>query len=304
MKSPTAILTADSHLRDSVPICRTDDFLSAQERKFQFIIDLAYKYGVPILHAGDVFDKPKSSPWLEAEVIRIFTDYRMIAIPGNHDLPSHRIELLNHSSFGVLQAAKIIKFTGDESFLLTSNTEVHLYPWGTALKGLFGMMTGSSGNSGRDRIAIIHDMVTETKGEPWIDSTMGGRILRKAKGFKLILTGHNHKAFVIKSRGKLLVNPGSMMRTSADQIGYRPRVYLWDEKTNEVEAVYLPIEKGVIDRSHLDSKERRETRMSAFVERLVDDYEISLSFEKNLEEFFSMNKTPKSVRELIWDSIT
>jgi len=62
--------------------------------------------------------------------------------------------------------------------------------------------------------------------------------------------------------------------------------------------VYLPIE-DVISREHLKKNEQRDERMEAFVKRLKDDFEVGLSFERNLEAFFRKNKTRKAVRELI-----
>jgi hypothetical protein len=45
---PTAILTADWHLRDTQPICRTDDFWESQWIKANYIMELQRKYGCPV----------------------------------------------------------------------------------------------------------------------------------------------------------------------------------------------------------------------------------------------------------------
>ena len=63
-KTPDAILTADWHLRDDVPVCRTDDYWAAQWTKIEFIVDLANEYDCPIYNAGDIFHKWKASPYL------------------------------------------------------------------------------------------------------------------------------------------------------------------------------------------------------------------------------------------------
>ena len=50
-----AILTGDWHLREDTPICRTDDFQTAQWEKVRIISDLQKKYNCPVIHSGDLF---------------------------------------------------------------------------------------------------------------------------------------------------------------------------------------------------------------------------------------------------------
>ena len=44
-RCPNLILTADWHLREDQPVCRTDDFWKAQWAKIDFINDLAEHEG-------------------------------------------------------------------------------------------------------------------------------------------------------------------------------------------------------------------------------------------------------------------
>jgi hypothetical protein len=55
----------------------------------------------------------------------------------------------------------------------------------------------------------------------------------------------------------------------------------------------------VITKEHLEIKAERDTRMEAFISRLKEDWNVSLSFEDNLKEFLSSNKLRKSVIALI-----
>ena len=93
------------------------------------------------------------------------------------------------------------------------------------------------------------------------------------------------------------------MRMTAIQIGHRPKIYLYKADTNTVEAVYLPIERGVVTRLHIEDKEIRDKRMDAFVSRMTDDFEVALSFENNLEEYFRTNRTKQSVVDKTWEAI-
>ena len=104
-KIPTAILTSDWHLREDTPICRTDDYWNAQWKKVNFISKLQEKYDCPVIHAGDLFDKWKPSPWLLSTTISILPK-KFYTIFGQHDLPQHSLDLEHKSGINTLRQAK------------------------------------------------------------------------------------------------------------------------------------------------------------------------------------------------------
>jgi predicted phosphodiesterase len=116
------------------------------------------------------------------------------------------------------------------------------------------------------------------QGNVWYDpdSVSSKTLLRKAKQFDLIITGHNHDSFVIKVGGRLLVNPGSIMRSTTKQINHKPRVYLWYDEDNHVEPVFLPIEKNVLSTEVIEEKKKEDIQN---------------------------NKVRRSVENLIWESL-
>jgi DNA repair exonuclease SbcCD nuclease subunit len=129
------------------------------------------------------------------------------------------------------------------------------------------------------------------------------KLLRKYSDYDLIVTGDNHKPFVEEYQGRLLVNPGSIMRMDADQINHRPRVYLWFADTNTVEPMYIPIENNVISREHLEIKQQRESRIDAFISKLDGDWSASMSFESNLLEFEKSNNIRKDIMDIVYKAI-
>ena len=91
-----AILTADWHIRPDTPVCRTDDFFLAMSNKLDFILNLSKENDCPILLAGDIGKRPLNNgwpTWLIQWAIEKFKGSNIIAIPGQHDLPGHRIDL-------------------------------------------------------------------------------------------------------------------------------------------------------------------------------------------------------------------
>lgn len=283
-KKPVAILCSDIHLRETQPACRLDDFVNVtQWRKVDFITELQRKHDCPVLHAGDLFDHWKPSPELISKAIEHLPN-DFWTVYGQHDLPQHNLELKFKS--GV--------------FTLNRANKVRILP-----QGHWGVEP-SNGNwtIGGRNIYVWHKMNYQGK-KPWPDCTdpSAASLLRKYPQYDLILTGDNHKPFVETFEGRTLVNPGSLFRMDANQIDHCPRVYLWYAETNTVEPVYIPFENDIISREHIEVKEKRDARIEAFVGRLDSDWQVTMSFEQNLEAFKKKNNVRDKIMNIIYKAI-
>lgn len=283
----TAILTADWHLREDQPLCRTDDFWTAQGNKLVEIADLQRQYECPIIHAGDVFHHWKPSPLVMSQFLSNFhpkSKYPFLCIFGNHDLPQHNIEYRHKSGLHTLIEA-------------SAATMLPSCHWGQKPEMV-------SLNVAEGKILVWHTM-TYTGKKPWPNCTdpNAQEILDDLNDVDLIVTGHNHKSFVVSKGNRLLVNPGSITRFAADQIDHRPCVYLWDGTRNTVRKHVLKHSNDVITREHLEQKRKKEERYAAFIENLRQKGEPELSFRTNLDRHFSQNKTTKSVKQLVYEML-
>jgi DNA repair exonuclease SbcCD nuclease subunit len=320
-KKADAILCADIHIRADTPQCRTDDFFQAMAKKIDFILDLSKEHNAPVLVAGDLGQKPQWPNWLlewfinklSPVVNRPGLNTNWICICGQHDLPNHQISQFEKSGMGVLTAAEIIEtigisYTKDKIFINHFDTimpaekyNFHItpFPYGSKMKSLGWEREYEKPN--KPMIAITHQMVIENrKLWPGQEAPEGHSLLKKFPEYNLILSGDNHLPFVAAHDDRVLVNPGSLMRTTASQENHRPRVYLWYAQENSVEPVYLPIEKNVISREHIDIAEERSDRMDAYLERLKNDVEIQLSFENNIENYFQKNRTQLPIKQKVF----
>lgn len=276
-KCVSAVFVSDIHLTDTTPVSRTDDYIQAQEKKLAYIQELADKHQCPIICAGDVFHHWKSSPWLLAWACK-HLPLPMVTIPGNHDLPMHSLDQYERSSLHVLDTAL------DQLHVLLSNPATYDI-------------------CGR-KIVILHELIWPTS-HASMASMVGGRtaaeVLREYAGeFDVVITGDNHMPFVEEFKGTILVNPGSMMRSTADQIDHRPRCYVYYAEDNTVEPVYLPIQHGVISRQHIDKVKERDARIAAYIERMQSNSKVTLSFRQNLEAFLKKNNISEEVEQEIW----
>jgi DNA repair exonuclease SbcCD nuclease subunit len=289
---PIAILTADWHIRESVPTCRTDNFYKTQKKKLSFIAELANKYEIPIILAGDLFHKWKTSPRIESLIIEQLkkTKQYLIAIPGNHDLPAHNVKEIKRSSYNVIYQTGLIRKDHE-------NFQAYTFPYGKEIEN-------NKRKNTKLKICIAHQLTYDIK-KPWADcqADSATKLLKKYNGYDLILTGDNHQSFTRKYEGKLLVNPGSITRQTAGQIDFKPSVYIW-YSDNTVKRVFLPIEKDVINREHLKKAEERSKKLETFIETLKNNKDIDLNFEKNMEKHININPDIHDrVIKKIWEHI-
>lgn len=300
---PSCILSADWHIRSTIPQCRIDkeNFIFEMKRKVMFVVDLAKKYECPILVAGDVGDKHEWPNWLLTWFIKILSDVEIIAIPGQHDLPDDSLEELDRSGMGVVSASDTIDVRKKTFVTIENDFNLISFPYSQPIRKF--KINRERGNY--RKIAMTHQLIVKKKQiDPKAKDPKAITLLKKySKYYDLILSGDNHMPFVSKYKGSLLVNPGSLMRTTAAQARHRPRVYLWYSKTNTVERILIPIKKGVISREHIQDKEEQERRMEAYVIKQKEDVELSLSFKDNLRKRIKVDKVKKLVKKRIWEMV-
>lgn len=287
----SAILTADWHLREDQPVCRTDDFWETQWKKIAFISNLQKEHNCVVLHAGDLFNHWKPSPHLISQTI-LRLPSKFYTIYGNHDLPQHNLDNARKSGVFTLAASKALQ-------LLSSGH------WG--MEPEQGSVIGH--RIGNSTVLLWHGLVIAEGAPTWPGciAVTPKQLLMKYPKYPLILIGHNHLPFVAMYNNRLLINPGSLTRQTADQSEMKPRVYLWWEKLNEIEPVYLPIDDSVISREHLvgvEQSEARQNRMNAFLELLQGEgWEAEVSFERNVERLMDEKQLPNRVREIILTAV-
>ena len=324
-----AILAADLHIRPDVPIGRTDDYFAAMEKKIDFTLDLSKQNDCPLFVAGDLGHKSLNNgwpTWLLKWAISKFKEHDIICIVGQHDLPNHQICQFNKSGMGVLNAAGVIQTIGitlhtsdipifPNEILIDTPLDnklcachftptyplnkygLHItpFPYGSPIKSLGWGKEYEKPNI--PMIAMTHQSVLH--GKSMFDGIQGLELLKDFPEYQLILSGDNHLPFTEEYQGRRLVNPGSMMRNTADQKDHKPRVYLWWADTNEIQAVYLPIEKDVISREHIKDTTERDNRFDALICRVRSDVEIEMSYSDNVDKYFNKYRTEKAVKDKV-----
>jgi len=276
-----AILTADWHIWDKQPLCRTDDFWNTQLRKMIEIKELQIKHSCPVYHSGDLTEGWKASPYLLSTLCFTLPN-KFYTVCGNHDLKNHSFAAIDQTGINVLNTLKKVNFLPGLHWEDQNNYKECLID----VKGR--------------KLLVSHEMVWQGE-KPWFDCTDPNirKMFNKYPKADIILTGHNHKTFTDSCLNQIAVNPGSLTRHKADQVNHKPCVFLYYADTNTIEAHYLKIEQDVISREHIEIVNDKEDRIDEFLDTLNAEYKVKASFEKNVERLIQVNDIDKETKNKI-----
>jgi len=292
MAKPITLLTGDWHISLRNPICRKDNLCEVQWGKINFIKQTALKYQVPIICPGDIYDGWNSNSELVNKCIEqmpfIYT------IIGNHDQPSHNIDLMHKSVCQTLSLANkleiVNKYKSFDGF------------------DLYGLHYGETGeivirNKNKPNLILLHqDIWYKEKIHPkQTDLSNVEYFIKKYPGF-LICAGHIHDNFTYKN----VICPGSISRRTAKQINHKPSIYLiYDDLTYE--KIEIPIKEDVFDLEHirdLNTKRDNVDKIKETLERqaTAGNYE-AMECEELVEQYIERNRIRYRTKQILLDLI-
>ena len=282
----------DLHLTDKTPVNRIDDYPKTQYDKVCRILN--FDSDVVVL-PGDVFDSYKVSHNVVQQYAELFSLLRksIYVVYGQHDMHYHSLNTDN-SPLKVLESAELVCRLTEEPQPVGNN--VFLYG------ASFGEAVPKPVNKKATNILVIHKMVVNTKlWEAQEDFIYSEELLKY--GFDCIISGDNHERFMWKDKkDRLLVNCGSLMRSSRDQIKHKPSVCLIDTEKGFSGFTELKIKpaENVFDLQKIEEEVAHSKEIEAFVEGLKADTDLNgLDFVSNLKSFCKRNKVGKEITTFI-----
>ena len=291
---PDFILCADLHIRETTPACRQSSFLEEMIQKLKWMKELSDNHlKIPVLCAGDVFDTWKCKDWWLFNLAHKYLPEKFICIAGQHDLPRHSLELPERSPLSILHEMGRIEFLGpyDSYFDPQSLTWIEGRSYGARRPSVH---TGTSSR----KLLLTHEMVWLEK--PYPEAPKEGRapqIFKRYPNFDIIVSGDNHIPFTVKKGKQLLINCGSMLRTSIIQAKHKPCIWLYYVKSNEVKPLYFPTQDTFHEYEIVE--DNRDERIAAVVKRLSEGMTMDISFEENIKRYITKDKPPRRVREIL-----
>lgn len=292
-KQVVAICWSDLHLSLKAPVARAEeeDWLEAQERILSQVRKLAEEYKADVLCAGDVFDRWNSPPELINWALEKLP--QMYAIPGQHDLPLHSLELINRSAYWTLKKAKkIVDLFSLDKVTLNNNVCIHGFPWGKLLK--------PPPKDGQVHVALVHKYVW-MKGKSFPGAPEESRVdtgKKETKGWDAVIFGDNHKGFLYQDGKTIIFNCGGFLRRKSDEINYQPQVgLLYEDGTIQPYTLDCSADKITATGSVREAEEDME--LKDFLEELTKLQDSDLDFRDAMKRVLEEKKPSQAVRNII-----
>jgi len=298
------LLLSDTHIRNTIPEGRIDNFLETQKSKWTFILQTAKEQNVDfILQAGDFFDKPNPPISLLVEYIRLFKEYGIpiYCVCGQHDLYMRQTDI-NGTAIGLLHSIGLITLLSTTETLF-DDIAVFGISFGGNYSDLENTLKEGRFSDTDTKILVVHDAIGNEPLFPGHKITKADKFLEVWKEFDVILTGDYHYDFIEYDNDRFIVNTGCLLRLQriSRDMERHPHFYIYDTETKKLDKRYIPIRhwrkifRIAMSKPEMSNKEG----LIEFIEKLKKSEKIGISFSENLYLYFEENKTKKEVRELI-----
>lgn len=261
--NPIAIVISDLHLSLLQPACRADkDWMNVQASylaRVKMIAEHSSSGKLPILCAGDIFDRWNAPPELINFALKHLPD-DMISVPGQHDLPNHRVDQIHRSGYGVLVAAGKIRDLSGKKTGNMGGFVVHGFGWGQPVQPL-------QETAHLLQVALIHQYCwMENKSYPGAPPGANiGAFKKKLKGYDVAVFGDNHLSFTAQCGNCNIINVGGFIRRKSDEITRQP-------------CIGIIYEDGTVKRKKLD------TSIDVFHDKPKDRPEVPLDLKQFINE--------------------
>jgi len=278
----------DLHIRATAPKSRTDNYKEAIKRKLSFIFKHMNNHDdVVYLQPGDLTDDPDLSNATIIDIIQLFRTEDIHTCFGNHDLKYRR---KGNTTLDVLIESKLVHY--EPYFELQKG--IHLYSCNYNEE--IPKITTKGFN-----ILLIHKMIVD---EIIWDQQTGHEFSKnflKTNKFDLIVSGDNHKTFIEHNKDRVLVNCGSLMRSTTKQLNHKPCFVIYDTDTKKHTVVNIPINDpiDVFNLEEIDNGNEINESIESFVNGLTECEEVGLNFLDNLHHELVINNIDKDVKCVI-----
>lgn len=313
---PIAVLCSDLHLSLQAPACRADkNWLDVQAFYLGQLKKVAN--GLPVLCAGDIFDRWNASPELINFALERLPD-NMYCVPGQHDLPNHSMDQIHRSGYGVLiNAGKIKQLHPNISPEAWNSMHVYGFGWGQKITPVH--KREDWGHKIPVHVAVIHKFIwinEETKYPGAGEDSQLKSFAKQLKGYDAVVIGDNHKGWVrlpsltkdesFKSQSYLpktdVINCGTFIRRKSDEEDYHPAIgILFDDGT--IERRYCL--DTSIDKFHANAKVREAiaVNMAQFINQLENLGEHGLNFEEAVRNHLRGEEFDDETKKIILQAL-
>ncbi len=292
------LVTGDWHIRAQNPRYRLGNYAEDQINKIDWIYDLANNESCDaILQAGDMLDNHTIPNNLLTEYIYNLAEIPIYTVHGQHSL---RFRQKGNTSLDVIAASGSVTILNEDPLQFKVKKET-ISIYGTS----FNEKIPEVKSEDDINILVIHRMVIDSKKiwEGQTDYITAKALLLKHDAYDLIISGDNHTSFKYGEKlGMMLLNCGSLMRTTTAQRDHKPIVYIINCDDGVVTEHYIPVKPAleVLNLEKADEIKERNIELEAFIAGLSENQTIDTDFNSNVRELLARG-VETGVKDIVYE---
>jgi len=218
-------ILGDTHFTNKTPERRKDNYWETEKRKFNQSLSIFKDLNCDlVIQTGDLFDSPTVPNSVMSEIIRILIrfDTKLYIAWGNHENRSCNRGTLDNSPLSVLQSSGVAQILGNSPVKVDQNS-IYGAGFGDPIPTI-------SSKDGEFNTLVAHKMIGDRPLYPGDEVINPNSFLRSNPKFNLVIAGHYHYRFISDFEGRVIINPGAMVRKSISKsdLEHRPAVVTFD----------------------------------------------------------------------------
>ena len=222
MHAAHLVAVSDVHLTATTPVSRCEqDWPGVVLQALSQAVTLANEYGVPLVIAGDVFDRWFTPNEVVNRTIATLEQarYGVFGVPGQHDLPGHNYTEIKRTAYWTLCAAGVLhNLEPNTPATLPNKVRLWGVPWGHPIPAI-------QLSKNFVDVAVVHAYIhTRETGHVGASETkLVAGYAEDLRGFRAAVFGDNHKGFIATTHwGTSVLNSGVLVRRASDEQGKLP----------------------------------------------------------------------------------
>ena len=229
-------ILGDAHFTNKIPERRKDNYWETEKRKFSQALSIFKDLNCDlVVQTGDLFDSPTVPNSVMSEIIRILMKFntKLYIAWGNHENYGCTRGTLDNSPLSILQSSGVIQIL-DNSPVKVDQHNIYGAGFGDSIPTI-------SSKIGEFNILVAHKMIGDRPLHPGDEVINPNSFLRSNPGYNLVIAGHYHYRFISDFEGRVIINPGAMVRKSISEsdLEHRPAVVTFDTCTLKHEVIEL-----------------------------------------------------------------
>jgi len=290
----------DAHAKGVNSANRKGNYFEDWLIKFEEMLQIAKENKVEaIFDGGDLIDVAEPSYRVLDSIIDLIEKYKihMYSLYGNHALRFRSKE--NSRYTGIAHMIKRCAYVHElneynengilcKGYEYTHTIEEDINESGIILE-----------KSDDWKIAIIHAMIME---KPFFKDTPHCVCKNIKTNADLVLLGHYHHPFIVKTKTTTFLNVGSFGRNSINEMNIVPSVVLLDTETKDYEIIKLKSAKNaddLFDRELFDKSKEKKKTIEEFLEAMKDTNIQGMDFTQQIKEIGKTHESSKQVIEYL-----